>query len=141
MSSSTSTNSSLAEQKNDILTKEDRQMLMELGLTASTNFLPWEGHALFGQLLLAHPEQAYPRVGLAYCKIMGGQFDDAHKLLKNKVVENSSLRDYAIALRGLAFHLAKEPQELDQLFNTTKETLQENSAAFAFYKILLTSIS
>jgi len=141
MSSSTSTNTSLDEQSNDLLTKADRQMFMELGFTASTNFQPWEGHALFGQLLLAEPEQAYPRVGLAYCKIMGGQFEDAHKLLKNKVVENSSLRDYAIALRGLAFHLAKEPHELDQLFNATKETLQENSAAFAFYQILLTSIS
>ena len=140
MSSSTSPNHSVEATQNDLLTKKDRQMFMELGFTASTNFLPWEGHALFGQLLLAEPAQAYPRIGLAYCKIMGGQFEDAHKLLKNKIVENSSLSDYAIALRGLAFHLAKEPYELEQLFKATQEVLGKNSAAFGFYQVLLTSM-
>ncbi|KAB2643277.1 MAG: hypothetical protein DVB29_06240 [Verrucomicrobia bacterium] len=123
-----------------LLTKSDRQMFMELGFTASSNFLPWEGHALFSQLMLAEPEEAYPRLGLAYCKIMGGQFEDAHNLLKNKIVLSSKLKDYGNALRGLAFHLEKKPQELDELFNSNKNSLQENSTAYGFFQILLTSL-
>ena len=128
------------EEQKGLLTKKDRQMFMELGFTASANFLPWEGHALFGQLMLAEPEEAYPRVGLAYCKMMGGQFEDAHTLLKNQIVTSSKLKDYAMALRGLAFHLEKKPQELDALFNSNKDSLQNNAAAFGFFQILLTSL-
>ncbi|MCF7729840.1 MAG: hypothetical protein K9M81_05680 [Chthoniobacterales bacterium] len=124
----------------ELLFKSDRQMFMELGFTASSNFLPWEGHALFGQLMLAEPEEAYPRVGLAYCKIMGGQFADAHDLLKNKVVLSSKLKDYGIALRGLAFHLENKPQERDELFNTNKDSLQDNTAAYGFFQTLLTTV-
>lgn len=129
------------EEQKGLLTKKDRQLFMELGFTASANFLPWEGHSLFGQLMLAEPEQAYPRVGLAYCKMMGGQFQDAHNLLKDPIVGSSSLKDYAMALRGLAFHLEKKPQELDALFNSNKDSLQNNTAAFGFFQILLTTLS
>lgn len=128
----------LSEEKG-LLTKKDRQIFMELGFTASSNFLPWEAHAFFGQLMLAEPEEAYPRVGLAHCKIMGGQFEDAHDLLKHQSVLTSSLKDYGIALRGLAFHLEKKPQERDELFNSHQDSLQDNAAAFGFFQVLLTS--
>ena len=142
MSGSDSSNSPSAEApETDLLTKKDRQMFMELGFTASANFLPWEGHALFGQLMLAEPTQAYPRVGLAYCKMMGGQFEDAHNLLKDQVVTTSTLKDYALALRGLAFHLEKRPQELDTLFNLNKDSLEKNIAALGFFQVLLTALS
>lgn len=123
-----------------LLKKEDRQMFMELGIVATSNFLSWEGHALFGQLLLADPAEAYPRLGLAYCKMMGGQFDEAHKLLKNSILENSPLKDYALALRGLAFHLAKQPEELVKLFKSSESSLQENLPALGMFKTLLESL-
>ncbi|MFZ4115092.1 MAG: tetratricopeptide repeat protein [Chthoniobacterales bacterium] len=129
----------LPNKETGLLSKKDRQMFMELGFTASSNFLPWEAHALFGQLLLAEPEEAYSRVGLAYCKIMGGQFEDAHDLLKHHSVASSKLKDYGIALRGLAFHLEKKPQKRDALFNSHKDSLQDNAAAFGFFQVLLTS--
>ncbi len=127
-------------QKTGLLDKKDRQMFMELGFTASTNFLPWEAHSLFGQLMLAEPEEAYPRLGLAYCKIMGGQFEDAHKLLNNEIVLSSKLKDYGMALRGLAFHLEKKNTELHDLFNKNQESLESNHTAFGFFNILLTSL-
>lgn len=129
-----------AEEREGLLTKKDRQMFMELGFTASSNFLPWEGHALFGQLTLAEPHEAYAHVGLAYSKIMGGQFEDAHKLLTGDAVEASTLKDYALALRGLAFLLEKKPQQLNALFESNQDSLQNNAAAFGFFQILLTTL-
>ncbi len=131
-------NFSLPETEEDLLSREDRQMFMELGFTASTNFLPWEAHALFGQLMLAEPAEAYARIGLSYCKIMGGQFHDAHQLLDQQSVSSSALKDYAVALRGLAFHLEKKFKERDELFNSHENSLQENSAALGFFQVLLT---
>ena len=126
--------------KEPLLNKEDRQMFMELGLMASNNVFPWEGHALFGQLLLTDPEEAYPRVGMAYCKIMGGQFDEAHKLLQNKVVTSSPLKDYAIALRGLAFHLAKQRHDVDHLFKENESSLEKNLPAWNMFQNLITTL-
>jgi hypothetical protein len=123
-----------------LINKEDRQMFMEMGIMASNNVFPWEGHALFGQLLLAEPEEAYPRVGMAYCKIMGGQFTEAHQLLKNKLVTSSSLKDFALALRGLAFYLAKQPKELEQLFKEHEEALEKNSVAKNMFQNLITAL-
>ncbi|MFI0347491.1 MAG: hypothetical protein ACH346_01780 [Chthoniobacterales bacterium] len=131
--------SSDLKQQKSVLSKEDRQMFMQLGLVATSNFLSWEGHALFGQLLLADPEAAYPRVGLAYCKIMGGQFADAHKLLNHPIVESSSLRDYATALRGFAYHLAKQPEECEKLFTKNEKNLRDDLAAITLFKNLLDS--
>lgn len=125
------------EKQSDFLERKDRQMFMELGLVASTNFLPWEAHALFGQLMIADPLVAYPRIGLAHCKIMGGQFEDAHKLLNNEIVTSSSLRSYGIALRALAFHLAKQPKELQELFKENEELLKKDPSAFHFLTTLL----
>lgn len=126
-----------SQQEKDFLERKDRQMFMELGLVASTNFLPWEAHALFGQLLIADPAVAYPRIGLAHCKIMGGQFEDAHQLLKHEIVESSQLSSYGVALRALAFHLAKQPKELSELFEKNKELLEKNQPALDFLKALL----
>ena len=123
-----------------LLKKEDRQMLMEMGIMASNNVLPWEGHALFGQLLLVEPDEAYPRVGMAYCKIMGGQFAEAHQLLKNKIVTSSSLKDFALALRGLAFYLAKQPKEVEQLFKENEEALEKNIPARDLFQNLITTL-
>jgi len=123
-----------------LISKEDRQMFMEMGIMAHNNILPWEGHALFGQLLLAEPEEAYPRVGMAYCKIMGGQFAEAHQLLKNKIVTSSSLNDFAVALRGLAFYLAKQPKELEQLFKEHTEPLEKSLPAKNMFQNLITSL-
>ena len=123
-----------------LISKEDRQMLMEMGIMASNNVFPWEGHALFGQLLLVEPEEAYPRVGMAYCKIMGGQFAEAHQLLKNKIVASSSLKDFALALRGLAFYLAKQPQELEQLFKEHEGPLEKNLPARSMFQNLITAL-
>lgn len=123
-----------------LISKEDRQMFMEMGLMAHNNVLPWEGHALFGQLLLVEPEEAYPRVGMAYCKIMGGQFVEAHQLLKNKVVTSSPLKDFALALRGLAFYLAKQPKELEQLFKEHEEPLEKNLPARNMFQNLITTL-
>lgn len=125
---------------NTIITKKDRQIFMELGLAAFSNFLPWEAHALFGQLTLAEPGEAYPWLGLAYCKMMGGQFEDAHHLLKKEAVLSSQLKDYGTALRALAFHLEKKTTELHELFNSSKEYLESNTTAFGFFQILLTSL-
>ena len=122
------------------ISKEDRQMLMEMGIMAHNNVLPWEGHALFGQLLLVEPEEAYPRVGMAYCKIMGGQFAEAHQLLKNKIVTSSALKDFALALRGLAFYLAKQPKELEQLFKEHDGPLEKNLPARNMFQNLITSL-
>lgn len=119
------------------LNKEDRQLFMQLGFVATSNFLSWEGHALFGQLLLADPEAAYPRVGLAYCKIMGGQFEDAHKLLHNSIVESSTLSDYGLALRAFAFYLAKQPEKAAKLFSEHQDSLQKNPATIALFQHLL----
>ena len=115
-------------------------MLMEMGIMASNNVLPWEGHALFGQLLLVEPDEAYPRVGMAYCKIMGGQFAEAHQLLKNKIVTSSSLKDFALALRGLAFYLAKQPKEVEQLFKENEEALEKNIPARDLFQNLITTL-
>ncbi|MBM3856766.1 MAG: hypothetical protein FJ390_02240 [Verrucomicrobia bacterium] len=123
-----------------LISKEDRQMFMEMGMMAHNNVLPWEGHALFGQLLLVEPEEAYPRVGMAYCKIMGGQFAEAHQLLKNKVVTSSSLKDFALALRGLAFYLAKQPKELEQLFKEHEQPLEKNLPARNMFQNLITTL-
>ncbi len=123
-----------------VLSKEDRQMFMEMGIMASNNIFPWEGHALFGQLLLVEPEEAYPRVGMAYCKIMGGQFAEAHQLLKNKIVTGSSLKDFALALRALAFYLAKQPKELEQLFKDHEESLEKNLPARSMFQNLITAL-
>lgn len=129
---------STLEQKS-CLSSDDRQMFMELGFVATSNFLPWEGHALFGQLLLADPEAAYPRVGLAYCKIMGGQFADAHNLLNHATVESSSLKDYAMALRGFAYYLDKQPEECEKLFKKNQDALGNNLAVASLFKNLLES--
>lgn len=123
-----------------LLSKEDRQMFMEMGIMAHNNVLPWEGHALFGQLLLVEPEEAYPRIGMAYCKIMGGQFAEAHQLLKNKIVTTSSLKDFALALRGLAFYLAKQPKELEQLFKEHEGPLEKNLPARSMFQNLITAL-
>ena len=128
-----------AKLREKFLSKEDRQMFMELGFVATSNFLSWEGHALFGQLLLADPEEAYPRIGLAYCKIMGGQFADAHKLLDHPVVESSSLKDFATALRGFAFHLSKEPQKCEKLFKENEKAFEENLVVATLFQNLLDS--
>ncbi len=123
-----------------LISKEDRQMLMEMGIMASNNVFPWEGHALFGQLLLVEPEEAYPRVGMAYCKIMGGQFAEAHQLLKNKTVTSSALKDFALALRGLAFYLAKQQKELEQLFQESEGSLEKNLPAKNMFQNLITAL-
>lgn len=123
-----------------LISKEDRQMLMEMGIMASNNVFPWEGHALFGQLLLVEPEEAYPRVGMAYCKIMGGQFAEAHQLLKNKIVTASSLKDFALALRALAFYLAKQPKEIEQLFKENEDSLEKNLPAKNMFQNLITAL-
>lgn len=123
-----------------LISKEDRQMFMEMGIMAHNNVLPWEGHALFGQLLLAEPQEAYPRVGMAYCKIMGGQFAEAHQLLKSKIVATSPLKDFALALRGLAFYLAKQPKELEQLFKENETPLEKNLAAKNMFQNLITTL-
>lgn len=107
---------------------------------ASNNVFPWEGHALFGQLLLAEPQEAYPRIGMAYCKIMGGQFTEAHQLLQNKIVTSSSLKDFALALRGLAFYLAKDSKALEQLFKEHQEPLEKNLPARSMFQNLITSL-
>lgn len=131
---------STASSHTGLLSKEDRQMFMEMGIMASNNVFPWEGHALFGQLLLVEPEEAYPRVGMAYCKIMGGQFAEAHQLLKNKVVTASPLKDFALALRGLAFYLAKQPKELEQLFKEHEGPLEKNLPARSMFQNLITAL-
>ena len=115
-------------------------MFMEMGIMASSNVFPWEGHALFGQLLLAEPQEAYPRIGMAYCKIMGGQFAEAHQLLQNKIVTSSSLKDFALALRGLAFYLAKDSKALEQLFKEHQEPLEQNLPARSMFQNLITSL-
>ncbi len=123
-----------------LISKEDRQMFMEMGIMASNNVFPWEGHALFGQLLLAEPNEAYPRVGMAYCKIMGGQFAEAHQLLQHKIVASSSLKDFALALRGLAFYLAKQPKEVEQLFKEHEGPLENNLPAKNMFQNLITAL-
>lgn len=123
-----------------LISKEDRQMFMEMGIMASNNVFPWEGHALFGQLLLVEPEEAYPRVGMAYCKIMGGQFAEAHQLLQHKVVTSSPLKDFATALRGLAFFLAKQPKELEALFKENEGSLETNLPAKNMFQNLITAL-
>ncbi|MBX9742737.1 MAG: hypothetical protein K2W99_04280 [Chthoniobacterales bacterium] len=125
------------QEQKDFLERKDRQMFMELGMVAATNFLPWEAHAFFGQLLHADHLAAYPRIGLAHCKIMGGQFEDAHKLLKEEAVSSSPLKAYGIALRALAFHLAKQPRELNELLQGNQELLNNNPPALQFLKSLL----
>jgi hypothetical protein len=131
-------NSDTRQEQKELLTRKDRQMFMELGMVASSNFLPWEAHAFFGQLLLADPLAAYPRLGLAHCKIMGGQFEEAHKLLKNEIVETSTLSAFGTVFRALAFHLAKQPKELHELFKTEQEALQKKPEALDFFNTLLT---
>lgn len=133
-------NSNTATAPTGLINKEDRQMLMEMGIMASNNIFPWEGHALFGQLLLVEPEEAYPRVGMAYCKIMGGQFAEAHQLLKNKIVTSSALKDFALALRALAFYLAKQPKELEQLFKEHEGSLENSLPAKNMFQNLITAL-
>lgn len=125
------------QQQKDFLERKDRQMLMELGMLAATNFLPWEAHALFGQLLYADHLAAYPRIGLAHCKIIGGQFEDAHKLLEEEIVSSSPLKPYGVALQALAFHLAKQKKEFHEFFKKNQEFLEAHPAALQFLKNLL----
>lgn len=125
------------QEQKDFLGRKDRQIFMELGMLAATNFLPWEAHAFFGQLLYADHLAAYPRIGLAHCKIMGGQFEDAHKLLNDETVSSSPLSAYGVALRLLAFHLAKQAKELDELYQNSLELLESNPPALQFLKNLL----
>jgi hypothetical protein len=124
------------EKKPERLKKEDRELFMELGFVAASNFLPWEAHALFGQLVLADPEAAYGRVGLAYSKMMGGQFEEAHKLLQHPVVKASKLSAYAVALRGLAFQLEGHSEEMKALFAKDSETLSSAPAAQQLSSVL-----
>jgi len=101
---------------------ETRRRLFEIGMVGATNGQKFEAFLFFGKLALAEPAEPYPLIGVAYCKIMSGQFLHAFQLLNHPVVQESPMKPYADALISLGLHLADQPCDLLPLDDSTLPT-------------------
>lgn len=98
---------SLTVSDNDLrLDTAARRRLFEIGMVGASNGMKFEAFLLFGKLALAEPTESYPLVGVAYCKIMSGQFQHAFQLLSHPIVQRSELGGFAEGLKVLGLHLS-----------------------------------
>ena len=89
----------------------EARLLTEIGFIASGMADVVRAECIFGALMLARPDGAFPHIGLAAALLNAGQPDEAAFRLSKVHLPEGADADMVQAFRGLALQLDQRPTE------------------------------